>query len=101
MPPVNGFATRNELLDHFDKHVVQRREFSFANADEYEAAAIEFMSRPIEADTEERTRVRDNAIIRFNKVTNEIGILHADGYLGSYFRITLRDPYRYFLRICE
>lgn len=101
MPCVYGFATRDELLDHFDKHVIQRREFSFATEDEYEAAAIEFMTRPLDSDTEERTRLRDSAVIRLNRRTNEIGIVHADGYIGSYFRVRLSDPYGYFLRTCR
>ena len=101
MLAVYGFATRNELLDHFEKHVVVGGEFPFATEFDYEAAAIEFLSRELNGDTEERTRLRDQAIVRFNRVTCEIGILAADGYIGSYFRVRLTDPYRYFLRTCK
>ncbi|MEN3335675.1 MAG: hypothetical protein V7641_5040 [Blastocatellia bacterium] len=97
MPPIHGFM---DLANHFKRHIIERREFAFDTEAEYESAAIEFMNCPLDANTEERVRARDGATVRFNNVTCEIGVLHADGFIGTYFRLTRSNPRKYFVDTC-
>lgn len=100
--PIRGFETAAERADHFQRHVTRAHEFDFADEIEYEAAAIEFMNKvPDGVRIEEDVRARDGTIIRFDCTTNEICFVHADGFVGTYYRVRCADPYAYFERVCE
>jgi hypothetical protein len=100
--PTLGFETAAERADHFYRHVTLAHEFAFADELEYEAAAIEFMNKPVDGVIiEEDVRARDGTVIRFDCNTNEICFVHANGYTGTYYRVRCADPYAYFERVCE
>jgi hypothetical protein len=92
-----GFADSFERAKHFDKHVTRRQEFAFATASEYEEAADRFLGEPLDPSTTEqcfRTK-RDGStgdMIRYNRVTQELGILRRDGVIWTYF---IPDPARH------
>lgn len=100
MPPTRGFESYADLANHFYRHVTRAREFDFRDEEEYEAAAMRFISRPLDVNTEEYLR-RDGRTIRFDRATNEICFLDADGFIGTYFRVRCADPYAYFQRKCR
>jgi len=90
VPFTKGFASWADLSDHFTKHVLQRRELSVATEAEYEALADAFLGGPMDQHTEECVRPRDHDKIRFNKITNEFGVLRSDGYIRTYFRASTK-----------
>ena len=98
MRSVLGFASEAELDDHFFRH---RREFHFTDKEEYQAAAIEFLSRPLNSFTVETLRTRDDTIIRYNKVSKELAYLHSDGHIGSYYIVQNMDGFAYYQRKCK
>lgn len=101
MPPTHGFASY-ELADHFKKHITDGNEFYCADEKEYEAAAIAFVTADEDPpNTEDCVRARDNTFIRFDRRTNMICYLHADGFIGSYHLVRKGDPYGYFRRKCR
>lgn len=102
MLPILGFETAEERADHFYRHVTRAREFRFRDELEYEAAAIAFMNKVVDGVIiEEDVRARDGTIIRFDRNTNEICLLRANGFIGTYFKVRCRNPYAYFERVCE
>lgn len=101
VPPTRGFASY-ELADHFKKHITDGHEFYCADEKEYEAAAIAFITADGDPpNTEDCVRARDNTLIRFDRSTNMICYLHADGFIGSYHLVRNGDPYGYFRRKCR
>jgi hypothetical protein len=81
------------LVSHFDKHVTLYREFTYATADEYETNADRFLGGPMDADTEECFRTKaDGTVgdrIRYDRVTQELGILGNDNVIRTYY---IPDP---------
>jgi hypothetical protein len=84
-----GFPDRAMLLYKFDKHVTRQREFTYATADEYETHADRFLGGPRDADTEECVRTKRDGTpgdrVRYNRVTQEFGILGNDNVIRSYY----------------
>ena len=80
---VYGFITKFERNDHFQFH---GREFSpaFASAEDYEAAAIAFLTCPLTDTMLEGSR-RNGDVIRFNRATDEFAICDRDGVLKTYY----------------
>jgi uncharacterized protein (DUF1697 family) len=99
--PVHGFRSREKLAEHFYSHVTLAKEFNCKDEDEYEQRAIRFMTRPLDADTKECIRDRDKAVIRFDKRARVICFLSADGHIGSYFQIRVKDAESFFQRKCR
>lgn len=95
MPFTRGFETSAELTDHFVKH---RAEFGVSTKEDYEALADAFCGGPRDASTQECSRRRDRAILRYNPVTNEFGVLHTNNYIGTYFKLS--RGIRYFQEQC-
>jgi pyocin large subunit-like protein len=77
------FETPADLTDHFDKH---RGEFGALTEADYAALAEAFCCGSLGAHTEEHVRTTDGAILRYNRVTNEFGVLGSDGYIKTYFK---------------
>lgn len=83
------FPNYGKTQEHIDKH---RVDFGAASEMEYLQQADDFMTGPLALGTLEAVRLRDGALVRFNPDTDEFGVLHADGFLGTYFR---PDPTRH------
>ncbi len=82
---LDGVTTQN----HIDRH---GSDFGAQSAAEYLRQADDFMTGPPAVGTLERVRLVDGALVRFNPDTDEFGVLHANGLLGTYFR---PDPTRH------
>lgn len=84
-----GFPDRAALLFKFDKHVTRGREFAYTTPDEYETNADRFLGGPLDADAEECLRTRRDGTagdtVRYNRNTQEFGVLGADNVIRSYF----------------
>jgi hypothetical protein len=84
-----GFLDPATLSFKFDKHVIRYREFTYATADEYETNADRFLGEPKDANTEECfRRQRDGTVgarVRYNKVTQEFGVLMNNNVILCYF----------------
>lgn len=104
MPTVVRFISVWDRDQHFEDH---GHEFSpvFASSQEYEAAAIEFLSGPLVGSMMESLR-QDGATVRYNPATNELAICDVDGYVRTYFKPNpaihkLADNLTYFRRRCS
>src|SRR2546421_667632 len=77
----------------FHKHVRLRQEFAYTTLDEYETNADRFLGEPLNADTEEFVKTkRDGTVgdrLRYNRVTQEFGVLGNDNVIRAYF---IPDP---------
>lgn len=82
MPFTRGFSTPLLLRRHARNH---QAEVNAADEAHYLALADAFCGGPLGATIEECTRRSDGAIIRWDPVTDEYGILTADGFIKSYF----------------
>jgi filamentous hemagglutinin len=80
------FRNARKRARHFSDHCT---DFGATTEAEYEQMADGFLNCPLPPDCEERVRPRDGATIRFNRITEEFGILSADGYLRTYY---IPDP---------
>ena len=89
-----GFDTAADLTEHFEKHVTRGNEFAVATEADYLALADKFLGEPLNrATTYECRRVRrDGSLgdkIRYNRITQEYGVLSADNVIRTYF---IPDP---------
>lgn len=84
MPFTQGFRTRRLREKHYDYH---HAEVNATDEDHYEILADNFLGASIgPSDTiRECVRPLDQAIVRWNYVTQEFGILSSDGFILSYF----------------
>lgn len=93
MPYTLGFADAQELAEHFEKHITIRGEIVVTTAAEYEQLADTFLGIPVNAHTHECHRqMRDGSrgdTIRYNRMTQEYGILSKDNVIRSYYIV---DP---------
>jgi len=84
---VKGFITKYDRDHHFQLH---NAEFTppFASAEEYEAAAIVFLEKPLTGTIMEGMRIQDGHIIRYDSTTNEFAICDSDtgGFVTTYFK---------------
>ena len=97
--PTRGFRTDEDRRLHFYKRGV---DFGCVTSAQYERMADEFLGGPLPPDTAECTR-SGGALVRYNETTREFGVLHADGYIATYFRLTGADAYcrKYFADNCK
>ncbi len=94
-----GFLNDNELNDHFTKHVlVQGDIVGVTNETEYLELADNFCGGVRDANTDEYIRSTDGAILRYNRITNEFGIVGSDGFIRTYYKPSAGE--RYFRRQC-
>lgn len=94
-----GFVDDITLGEKFDKHVIVQREFPGVTTEfEYLELADTFCGGTIDSDTEECIRSYDGARLRYNKITNEFGIVGSDGFIRTYYKPTAGE--RYFRRNC-
>jgi hypothetical protein len=100
--PIRGFESVAGRADHFQRHVIRQREFVCANEEEYEAAAMAFMNKPVDGVTiKEHLRARDNTTVRVDVTTNEFCYVHDATYIGSYYIARTADIEAYFQRRCR
>ncbi len=87
---VRDFADELKRADHFKRH---GGEFdpAFASAEDYEAAAVAFLTAPLIGRIMECER-RNGQVRRFNPDTDELAICDRNGVLKTYFR---PDPNRH------
>jgi hypothetical protein len=85
-----GFVSAYDRNSHFDKHVLRRREFTFVTSLEYESHADVFLGGSCNADTSECFRTNSDGTtgdkIRYNRVTQEFGVLDTTNHIRSYFK---------------
>ena len=81
---VQGFLARIDRDDHFQNHV---GEFDppFGSAEEYEKAAIAFLTAPLTGAIMEGVR-RNGDIVRYDTGSNEFAICDRDGILLTYYK---------------
>lgn len=81
---VRGFMDALEKDNHFLNHA---NDFDppFGSADDYEAAAIAFLTGPLRTTMIECVR-RSGDVIRYDTTTNEFAICDQDGFLKTYYR---------------
>lgn len=91
----NGFKTAASRNDHFNKH---GHHFSVVTEIQYEELADGFCGGKMDSNTTEFIRSNDNAVIRYNIITNEFGIVGNDGYIKTYFKPS--RGHNYFLKNC-
>jgi hypothetical protein len=91
-----GFEIGKRLL-HFDKH---KLEYNWADQFDYEEQADGFLTDPLKPTQRECRRLRDGALVRYDSLTGEFGILHASGYIGTYLYRRHRGL-EYFEKECQ
>jgi hypothetical protein len=84
------FATEEDLAEHFESHVIFKREFDVTTKEEYLALADAFLGSPLDpATTHECIRLRKDGTpgdkIRYNSVTQEFGILSVANVIRTYY----------------
>lgn len=97
MPFTRGFESQGKLIDHFDRHGM---DFGATSEADYEALADTFLGGPRRPGTQEGRR-RNGDIIRYNIMSREFGIVTADGFILTYWRLNTRDNMAYFRRACN
>lgn len=82
---VRGFVSKYDRDTHFDAH---NAEFvpPFPSAEEYEAAAIAFLNRPVTGTIKGALRVKDGHVARYDTATNELAMCDATGAVTTYFK---------------
>jgi hypothetical protein len=83
------WITPKSLRRHYRKHVIEGREFSFANSDEYDLAAKDFWS--LNNFVTITLSPLTGHFIRYNYMTYEFSVIR-DGKIITYFRMT--EEYR-------
>ena len=110
-----GFASYEILAEHFETHVLFQGEFPGVQAeDEYLELADKFLSEPLNnATTEQCQRIKKDGsrgdIVRYNRTTQEFGVLSVGNVIRTYFIPTPtgmwghghRTNYDYFLWNCR
>lgn len=96
MPFTLGFADTVKLIDHYDRHGT---DFGAKSEAEYEQQADSFLGGPAATGTLECFR-RNGDLVRYNTLTSEFGVLHADNTIGTYWRLNKQDNMAYFKRQC-
>ena len=79
-----GFRTHDLLRKHYYAHNSDTR---FASSDAYLRRADEFLGGPLAADGAECRR-SGGALVRYTESTGEFGVLHADGYIATFYILT-------------
>ena len=82
--PTRGFRTGEDRRRHFYKHGA---DFSCVTSAQYERQADEFLGGPLPSGAAECTRPGGGSV-RYNETTREFGVLHADGFIATYLRLT-------------
>src|SRR3954454_24156925 len=102
-PFTQGFRTHYHLAVHFGNH---GWELNVADELIYQTLADRFLGGPRTTTTDECIRTSDQARIRYDHVSQEYGVLAADGFILTYM---IPDPavhglpsnYDYFLDDCR
>jgi pyocin large subunit-like protein len=89
VPYTQGFAAGLDQ-EHYKRHVIQRREFDNITLRQYRDMADHFLGAPLQSipGTDECIRPGGD-VLRYNDATQEFGVLHIGGVVGTYFRVTL------------
>ncbi|MEP7076043.1 MAG: hypothetical protein ABI878_09540 [Acidobacteriota bacterium] len=107
----NGFADDDDLLEHFDFHVVERKEFQHLHtAEEYLAEADKFLT-DLRDSSKCHQCFRSNKdgsrgdMIRYNKETQQFAVLTKENVIRTYFIVDISvhefiSNYQYFVYEC-
>jgi pyocin large subunit-like protein len=87
--PDIGFASRQKLLDHYQKH---GREFGSITLEQYLRAAQELRDRPAGGAILESPRP-DGSVTRFDRQSGDFIAFNRDGVIRTYFRPTDGEAY--------
>ncbi len=87
--PDIGFASRQKLTDHFQKH---GREFGAINVEEYLRRAQELRDRPVGEDILEAVRP-DGVVSRFSRTSGAFVAYNPDGVIRTFFRPNEGEAY--------
>jgi pyocin large subunit-like protein len=82
-----GFATRDDLDEHFQKH---GREFAAATAAEYEVLADQFLGGPPCATCVQCRRRRGDTVRYDWGLSQNVGILSPTGHILTFFKVQVR-----------
>lgn len=82
---VTGFISDYDRNVHFDLHGAEFSP-SFDSPEEYEAAAVAFLQKPVAGTINEGVRLRDGHFIRWDSGTNEFAICDPAGAVMTYFK---------------
>lgn len=77
------FRTSEHRRKHFRKHGA---EFGATSAGQYELLASAFLTSPLNSNSEDCTRPRDNDYIRYDRSAVEIAVESFDGFIKTYFK---------------
>jgi hypothetical protein len=77
-----GFASDEQLQDHFDRH---GGDFGATTPAEYEQQADRFLNDPPGEGVLEKVRPNGD-VVRYNPVTDEFGVTQPDGTIRTYFK---------------
>jgi hypothetical protein len=83
-----GFLNQNRLLKHFAEHE-NEWDRPFVSAQQYEDAANRFMSGERPESVIQGRMVSGyfkDDLVRYNTITNEFGMMRADGYIRTFYR---------------
>ena len=103
MPLISqGFATDALLSDHFTKHSAV---LGVTTEQEYLERADAFCAGDKSNEVAECTRQRDGDRIRYNRTTEEYGVLRSDNIIRTYYKLTVAiakygSGYAYFIAEC-
>jgi len=84
IPLTMGFADKDRRLTHYGDHGA---DFGTITVHEYERLADNFLGKPKPATARDCIR-RDGDMVRYDRATNELGILSSAKVIRTYFRPT-------------
>lgn len=77
-----AFVDDGELIDHFKKHAAR---LGIATASEYESRASRFLTGSRDTASTMECQRPQGDLLRFNRTTNEYGVLDAQGIIRTYY----------------
>lgn len=89
-----NFRSEERLEEHYQEHVVENGEFGDISMEDYlQGARMLFSETPAEVQIKQE---EDGDWLYYDVVTNEFGVLSADGYIRTFFKPS--DGQAYFER---
>jgi pyocin large subunit-like protein len=97
------FLDKKALATHHQRH---RGEFGWISEEKYAYQADKFLGSPLNVKTQFEGKRSNGDIVRYDRVTDEFGILSSDRHVLTYFKPDVRTHGRasnleYFQRECS
>jgi pyocin large subunit-like protein len=80
------FKNDKLLVRHYEKHVLERKEFGDISIEEYLGSAQKLVTSDAGGDILRKTRKSDGEIVHYNRATNEFAVTDKDGNIKTYFK---------------